>query len=129
MIDENLLTDIADDLTVDTRPDEAGLLNLNTASLDALLCLPGMDRERAQAVYNYARSQGAFPNIAWLLKVPHLDRDLFKQIAPLVSVRSETFRIVSEGRVKSTGVSQRIQVIVRVNRTEALTLSYREDNL
>jgi DNA uptake protein ComE-like DNA-binding protein len=129
LIDENLLTDIADDVTVDATPDEAGLLNINTASLDALLCLPGMDRERAQAVYNYARSQGAFANIAWLLKVPRLDRDLFKQVAPLVTARSETFRILSEGRVKSTGVSQRIQVIVRINRTEALTLSWREDNL
>ena len=54
---------------------------------------------------------------------------IFKQIAPLVSARSETFRILSEGRVTSTGARQRIQVVVHVSLNEISTLSYREDDL
>jgi len=129
VIDETLLMEIADDLTVTSDRNQAGLINPNTASLEALLCLPGMDRELAQAIISFARSQGSFSNIAWLLKVPGMDRQLFKQIAPFVTTRSETFRILSEGRIKSTGTSQRIQVTVRVSQSDVTTLSYREDNL
>ena len=129
VIDETLLMEIADDLTVTSDRNQAGLINPNTASLETLLCLPGMDRELAQAIISFARSQGSFSNIAWLLKVPGMDRQLFKQIAPFVTTRSETFRILSEGRIKSTGTSQRIQVTVRVSQSDVTTLSYREDNL
>src|SRR5579884_995964 len=129
LIDEDLLMQIADDITTDSAKDEPGLININTATLETLLCLPGMDRERAQAVISNTRSQGWFPNIAWLLRVPGIDRDLFKQIAPFVCARSDTFRIVSEGKIKSTGVSKRIQAIVRVNHGEVMTVSYREDDL
>ena len=69
------------------------------------------------------------PNIAWLLKVPGLSEDIFKQVAPFVTARSETFRIFSEGTVKSTGARQRIQAIVHVGLNSATTLEYREDDL
>jgi hypothetical protein len=36
---------------------------------------------------------------------------------------------LAEGRVKSTGVRQRVQVIARVNLDGVKTLSYREDDL
>lgn len=129
VIDENLLLQIADDITADDSQNTAGLININTASVETLLCLPNMDRDRAQAIVNNTRSQGWFPNIAWLLRVPGMDKDLFKNIAPRVCTRSETFRIVTEGRVKSTGVTQRIQAIVHVDRDKITTVSYREDDL
>jgi len=47
----------------------------------------------------------------------------------LVTARSETFRILSEGKVTSTGARQRIQEIVHVDLNEVTTLGYREDNL
>jgi hypothetical protein len=59
--------------------------------------------------------------------VPGLTRDIFKQLAPLVTARSETYRIVSEGRVDSTGARRRIEVIVGVGPRDVETLSYRED--
>jgi len=121
--------EIADDLTASSDKDQAGLVNLNTAGLDALLCLPGMDREHAHAIISSAQSQGGFANVAELLKVAGMDRDLFKQIAPLVTTRSETFRILSEGRVKSTGTRQRIEMVVRATQSDVTTLAYREDDL
>jgi competence ComEA-like helix-hairpin-helix protein len=107
----------------------AGAININTASLSVLICLPGVDRQLAQAIISYRQSNGFLPNTAWLLKVPGMTRDIFKQVAPLVSARSETFRILSEGKVKSSGARQRIQEIVHVGLNDLTTLSYREDDL
>jgi len=93
------------------------------------MCLPGVDRQLAQAIISYRRSSGYFPNTAELLKVGGMTAAMFKQVAPLVTARSETFRILSEGRVNSTGARQRIQEIVHVGLDEVTTLGYREDNL
>jgi hypothetical protein len=61
--------------------------------------------------------------------VPGMSGETFKQVAPLVTTRSETFRILSEGRVTSTGARQRIEAIVHVGLNSATTLAYREDDL
>ncbi|HEX3800342.1 MAG TPA: helix-hairpin-helix domain-containing protein [Verrucomicrobiae bacterium] len=129
VVDETLFGDIADDVTASSDQDQTGLINVNTATLDTLLCLPNMDREHAQAIISSAQSQGGFANLAGLLKVPGMDQQTFKQIAPLVTTRSETFRILSEGRVKSTGTRQRIEMVVRATQSDVLTLAYREDDL
>lgn len=121
--------EIADDLTVQTEAKLAGVVNVNTASLEVLACLPGVSRDLAQAIISYRTSSGFFPNTACLLKVPGMTRDIFKQLAARISARSETFRILSEGKVTSTGTRQRIQEIVRLGQNEFTTLSYREDDL
>ena len=129
VIDENLLMDIADDLTTDSGSDLTGLVNINSASLEVLSCLPGLTRELAQAIISFRQSNGYLPNIAWLLKVPGVNRDILKQLAPRVTARSETFRILCEGKVTSTGARQRVQEIVHVGLGAVTTLSYREDDL
>lgn len=126
VISEDLLRDIADELTASGQ-DMAGAINVNTAGIDVLMCLPGVDRQLAQSIISYRQSDGFLPNLAYLLKVPGMTQDIFKQIAPLTTVRSETFRIISEGRLKSSGARQRIQEIVHVGLTDVDTLSYRED--
>jgi DNA uptake protein ComE-like DNA-binding protein len=128
VISENLLMDIADDVTVYGR-DLQGAVNINTASLEVLICLPGLTRQTAQALISHRQSSGFFPNIAWLLKVPGITQDIFKQLAPRVTARSETFRILSEGKVTSTGARQRIQAIVHIGLRDNTILSYREDDL
>ena len=129
VVSESLLMDIADDLTTQSSPDLVGAFNIYTASLVVLACLPGVSRELAQAIISFRQSNGFLPNIAWLLKVPGMTRDIFKQVAPQVSARSETYRILSEGKVTSSGARQRIQEIVRVGLHDLTTLSYREDDL
>jgi competence ComEA-like helix-hairpin-helix protein len=129
VISQELLMEIGDEITAGDTGDSKGLVNVNTASLDVLACLPGMTRDLAQAVISYRKSGGFFPNIAYLLKVDGLTRDIFKQLAPRVTVRSDTFRILSEGRVKSSGTRQRIQEIVRLGADGFTTVSYREDDL
>jgi DNA uptake protein ComE-like DNA-binding protein len=129
VVDENLFLDIADDVTADSNQSLAGAININTAGLDVLVCLPGITRELAQAIISQRQSNGFFTNTGELLKVPGLTRDILKQIAPLVTARSETFRILSEGKINSTGARQRIQAIVHVGLNDISTLSWREDDL
>ena len=124
---EDLLMEIADDLTAVSGRDQPGPININTVSAAVLACLPGVDRQLAQAIVSYRQSAGFFPNIAWLLRVDGMTRQLFKQVAPKVTARSETFRILSEGKVTSTGARKRIEVIVRLGSYDIETLSYRED--
>ena len=129
VVSPNLLEDIADDLTAQSAQELPGVVNINTASLDVLACLPGMNRDLAQAVISFRQSNGFYPNIAWLLKVPGLSPALFKQLAPRVTARSETFRILSEGRIPSSGARQRIEAIVHIGLRDINTLGYREDDL
>jgi DNA uptake protein ComE-like DNA-binding protein len=129
VISQNVLMDIADDVTVEQGGELAGVVNINTAGLEVLICLPGMTRELAQRVISYRQSNGFFSNVAWLFKVEGMTQDIFKQLAPRVEARSETFRILSEGKVNSTGARQRIQAIVHVGMSSVVTVSYREDDL
>jgi DNA uptake protein ComE-like DNA-binding protein len=129
VVNENLFMDIADDVTTENSQSLPGAININTADLDVLVCLPGVTRELAQAIISQRQSGGFFASTAELLKVPDLTRDIFKQIAPLVTARSETFRILSEGTISSTGARQRIQAIVHVGLNDQRTLSWREDDL
>ena len=119
--------EIADDLTTVSDEDLRGAININTASPEVLACLPGITKELAQAIVAYRQSAGFFASSAGLLKVDGMTRDIFKQVVAKVCARSDTFRILSEGRVNSTGARKRLQVIVRVGATGIQTLAYRED--
>ena len=129
VITPEIFADIADDVTVSTDTALAGAVNLNTAGLEVLICLPGMDRQLAQAIISQRQSNGYFTGLGDLLKVQGMTPDILKQIAPLVTTRSETYRILSEGRVTSSGARQRIQAVVHVGLSELQTLSWREDDL
>jgi hypothetical protein len=48
-------------------------------------------------------------------------------VVPLVTARSETYRIISEGKVDSTGARQRVEEIVHIGRRDIETIFYRED--
>jgi DNA uptake protein ComE-like DNA-binding protein len=127
VISEELFLEIAD--SVKTSPESArrGLININTASLPVLVCLQGMTEELARAIISQRSSAGFFPNIAYLLKVPGMTREIFQQLAPKVTVRSENFRIISEGVVPSSGARKRIELIVRLTSRGIDTISYREN--
>ena len=129
VINEDLFLQIADDVTTVSDQSQAGAVNINTAGLDVLICLPGVTRELAQSIISHRQSSGFFASTGELLKLPEMTRDLFSQIAPLITARSETYRILCEGKINSTGVRQRIQAIVRIGLNSQQILSWREDDL
>jgi competence ComEA-like helix-hairpin-helix protein len=129
VISPELLVQIGDEVTTQDGRAFPGAININTASLDVLMCLPGVTRQLAHAIISYRQANGYFPNIASLLNVQGFDSDLLKQVAALVSARSETFRILGEGRIKSSGTRARVQEIVHVGLRSLTTVSYREDDL
>jgi general secretion pathway protein K len=126
-VSDDLLIRIADDVAVDSTSEIPGLININTAASEVLRCLGGVTPELAQAIVTHRRSNGFFENVAGVLKVAGMTHEIFKQVAPRITVRSETFRLVSEGVVTSTGARHRIQAIVHVGPQTVETLSYRED--
>jgi len=127
LISQDLLEQIADHLTLGGGSGQEGMINVNTASLDVLICLPGVERPLAQEIINYRKTSGYFDSVAALLKVSGMTRAIFKQLAPLVTVRSETYRIICEGKINSSGVRQRIEEMVHIGRKDMKTLGYRED--
>jgi competence ComEA-like helix-hairpin-helix protein len=126
-VSNQLLMDIADDITAEGQQEIAGPVNINTATAAVLTCLPGISPDLAQEIVSYRVANGAFPNIAWLLKVEGMSKEIFKLVAGKITTRSETFRIISEGKVTSTGARQRIQVVVHIGQSDIDTLSYRDD--
>ena len=129
VISEDLFMDMADQVTTDDHQNLSGAINVNTAGLDVLVCLPGVSRELAQSIISHRQSGGFYANVGELLKLPEMTRDIFKQIAPLITARSETYRLLCEGRITSTGARQRIQAIVHVGLDSQQILSWREDGL
>ncbi len=129
VIDANLLRDIADDVTMSDDEDLIGLVNVNSASVDVLACLPGVTRELGQAIVSYRSSAGFLPNVAHLLLVPGMSEELFKGLAPRVTTRSETYRLIGEGRLPGTGAVKRLEMVVRVTGSDVRTVAYREDDL
>ena len=129
VIDQTLFLELADSFTTSDESLESGLINVNTAGVDVLVCLPSVSRELAHAIIAFRRSNGFLANLGWLLRVPGMTPDTLKAIAPRVTTRSETFRILAEGRINSSGIRQRLQTVVRVGLSEVETLAYREDDL
>ena len=122
-----LFLEIADDLMMGSDTEHVGAININTAGSEVLVCLPGITQELADAIVAYRKSAGFFPNVGGLLKVDGMNAQLLKQVVKSITARSETFRILCEGKVNSTGARQRLQVVVRLGPSFMRTLSYRED--
>lgn len=127
MITQSQLAEFADSIMVGSETELAGSININVAPREVLQCLPGVDQIVADSIIRYRQSNGSFKNIAELLNVQGLNRNLFRQIAGRICVKSDTFRIFSEGKFGTTGARKRIEVIVRMGEYDFETLSYKED--
>jgi DNA uptake protein ComE-like DNA-binding protein len=89
---------VVDHLTVNTAATIPGLINVNTASQQVLLCLPGMTPEVAQSIMDYRTVSGNdLSNIGWLLSV--VDPAVFQRFANSITCRSYQYRIHAVGRV------------------------------
>lgn len=77
---------IADRFTTSSEQTLPGLVNVNTASKEVLLCLPGLEESDADALLSYREGNDGLTSIAWVTKV--LDREKATAIGSYITVRS-----------------------------------------
>ena len=61
-------------------------VNLNTATKDELVALPGIGPSKAQAILDYRNQHGPFRSVDEVRKVKGIGEKLFAQIKPELSV-------------------------------------------
>jgi general secretion pathway protein K len=96
---------IAGRITVFDDPVVPGLINVNTVPLEILQILPGMDDQKAQAIIqartvdedNPDSSGQPFQNLGDLLDVEGFDVETLKQIGPMMTCRSDVFKVEAYG--------------------------------
>ena len=64
----------------------AGLLDINTATVDELIELPGIGEVRAQAIVDYRNQNGPFTSVDGLLAVEGISESVVDELRPLVTV-------------------------------------------
>ena len=89
---------LVDKLTVATGTTVQGLVNINTAPKQVLVCLPGITDDIAVKIIGYRTTPGnALANIGWLLNV--VEPAVLQRFANFITCRSHQFRINAVGRV------------------------------
>ena len=80
----------------------AAALNLNTATKDELVELPGVGPAKAQAIVDYRNQHGPFKSVDEIRKVKGIGEKLFIQIKPELSLGSAA-RQASGAQAKAEG--------------------------
>lgn len=82
-------------------------LNLNTASPDLLLQLPGMNPILVNNLINHIREYGKLTTIYELQAVPGFNAELFRLITPYVTVKESQAKDINPGILHPAGPSPR----------------------
>lgn len=79
---------MAEELPTTSLPatQESALININTASLEQLMTLPGVGEAKAKDIINYRESQGQFSSIEDIKNVPGIKDGIFNKVKELISV-------------------------------------------
>jgi len=80
---------LADKLTTSDEETLPGLVNVNTASKEVLLCLPGLEESDAEALLSYRERNGQQTSLAWIVDV--LDQDKAVAVGSYITARSSQY--------------------------------------
>ena len=102
--------EIVDKITTTDDSTISGLININTAPIEVLALLPGMDHQKAQAIITRRNETpeeqsdpenpvkgNPFSNLADLLDIEEIDNQTFREVVDWVTYRSHGYRIRSSG--------------------------------
>ncbi len=131
------LANIADKVTTRDGDTVNGLININTAPVEILQLLPGMDQTKAQAIvarreeenpeiqeqYEGTVKGNPFSDIAQLLDIDEIDDQTFREVVDWVTYRSHGYRIVSSG-IDASGKVVATCVGIVVRNGDQLTIPY-----
>ena len=73
--------------TAQQQAESEGLVNLNTAGVEALCTLPGIGEAKAKAIVAYREANGAFERVEDIMKVSGIKESAYNQIKELVVVK------------------------------------------
>lgn len=119
------------DRTTMNRPSEKGtpgLININTAPLPVLRCLPELTAEQIRTIVELRGSLDADTRAttAWLVTQGVLDLPTFIKVAPHITARGQQFTIESLGYADHLGMITRLQVVVDMLGPIAQPILYRD---
>jgi len=79
-----------------------GAVNLNTATKDELIELPGIGPAKAQAIIDYRTANGPFKSVEQLKDVKGIGAKRFEKLKPELTVTPPPAKAVAAGRADST---------------------------
>ena len=101
---------IVDKITTTDDNTISGLININTAPIEILALLPGMDQQKAQAIITRREENpeeqsnsenpvkgNPFTDLADLLDIEEIDNQTFREVINWITYRSHGYRIKSSG--------------------------------
>lgn len=122
------LASIADKVTTKDGNTVNGLININTAPVEIMQLLPGMDQAKAQAIVTRREEENPdaqnqsedaikgnpFSDIGQLLDIEEIDDQTFREVVDWVTYRSHGYRIVASG-VDASGkvIATCVGIVVR----------------
>ena len=135
---------IADRAAISDEEILKGKVNINTAPLEILIMLPGMDEDKAQAIIarrgvaegqtstTVSSQQGnqeaaPFTSVGQLLDVEGIDENTFKSLVDHVSCRSAVFKITSEGRSLDGKIIQSCIAVVDRGGNRVKTIYWKQE--
>ncbi len=81
----------------------AAALNLNTATKDELVALPGIGPAKAQAIVDYRNQHGPFKSVDEIRKVKGIGEKLFLQIKPELAIGAPARNALAQAPAKADG--------------------------
>ena len=85
-------------------------LNLNTATKDELVGLPGVGPAKAQAIVDYRNQHGPFRSLDELRKVKGIGEKLFLQLKPELTLGNTPRATATQAQVKSAAADAKPEV-------------------
>jgi|GEM_PF-1326883 len=116
---------IYDRLTATTDTARPGLININTAPLEVLVALPGMEEATAADIIAYRDDQGPFTDVGQLLGLESISDTTFSDIADLMTARSHIFHVRATGQT-ANGIEKSITCLLRVDGDATRMMYWRE---
>lgn len=108
------LAQVLDLFTTSVQTHFEGLINVNTAPIEVLTTIPGIDESLAEAIQSARRSISPEKRatIAWLFQEDVMDAEMFKKFAPNFTARSFQFSFQVIGYGFPSGRFRRMEVVI-----------------